>query len=176
MKEGGRKVLQIFNQFVSRVGPVHRKVETVFVAPYGVGKVARIRSVGDDEELQEFIQRLLTVEALLAVAVHLVEGFADGLPALFQLHLHHGQPVDQDGHIVAVGLCAGLLKLVNHLHLIASYILFIHQANVLDTPFIIEHEAMAIIDLHLMYAINDTAGGLRRSLLELLVEVIQILI
>ena len=175
MKEGGRKVLQIFNQFVSRVGPVHRKVETVFVAPYGIGKVARVRSVGDDKELQEFIQRLLTVEALLAVAVHLVEGFADGLSSLFQLHLHHGQPVDQDGHIVAVGLCAGLFKLVNHLHLVAGYILFIHQANVLDMP-VIEHEVMDVIDLHLMYAINDTAGGLRRSLLELLVEVIQILI
>jgi hypothetical protein len=79
-------------------------------------------------------QGLLAVEALLAVAVHLVEGLADGHAALLQLHLHQRQAIDQDGHVVAVGVAARLLELLDHLHLVAGDVLLVQQIDVLDAP------------------------------------------
>ena len=62
---------------------MHREVEAVLVALRRVGEVARVRAVGNHKQLQEFEQRVLTVEALLTVAVHLVESLADRHAALF---------------------------------------------------------------------------------------------
>jgi len=129
---------------------MHREVETVFVPLRGVGEIACIRAVGDDEQLQVFEQRILTVEALLAVAVDLVEGFADRHPALFQLHLHQRQAIDEDGHIVAIRMAACLLELADDLAGVPQHVLFIEQVDVLDMP-IVKNEIVDVL-------ISDLAG------------------
>ena len=56
LKECRCKILQVFNQCVVSFRPVHRKVKTVLITLYGVGKIAGIGAVGDNEYLQVFIQ------------------------------------------------------------------------------------------------------------------------
>ena len=51
LKERGREVLQIFNQAVVRLRPVHGEVVAVFVALRGVGKVAAVSAIGNHEHL-----------------------------------------------------------------------------------------------------------------------------
>ena len=63
---------------------------------------------------------MVGVEAFFAVAVDLVEGFADGDAPFFDFDLHQGQPVDQDGDIVAIGLAPCLGKLFDDLHFVAG--------------------------------------------------------
>ena len=94
LEESGREVLQVFDQGVIRPCPIHGEVEAIFVALGGVGKVAAIGAVGDHKQLQILEQGLLAVEALLTVAVYLIEGFTNRHAALFQLHLHQRQAID----------------------------------------------------------------------------------
>ena len=77
------KVFQVFDQAVIGLRPVHGKVETVFVAFCGIGKITCIRPVRNHENLQIFIQRMLAVKALFAVAMNLVKGLANGNTAFF---------------------------------------------------------------------------------------------
>ena len=120
LEERCRKVLQVFDQAVILLRPVHGKVETVLVAPGGVGKITTVGSVGNDKDLQIFIKRMLAVKALLAIAMNLVKGLANGNTAFFQLYLYQRQAVDQNGNVIAIGMRSGLFKLLNHLHFIAG--------------------------------------------------------
>ena len=158
MEEGSRKVFQVFDEHVVCLCPVHRKVKAVFVALHGVGEIAGVGSVRDDEYLQIFIQRTLAVEALLTVSMHLVECFANCYATFLQFHLHHGQSVHQDGHVVAVHLRARLFKLVDDLHLVSGNVLFVHQIDILNMP-IVEHEVVDIIVLHLACLVHDAVAG-----------------
>ena len=83
LQEGGRKVLQVFDQAVIRLRPVHGEVKTVFVALGGVGKVAAVGAVRNHKQLQILEQRVGAVKALFAVAVYLVKGFTYRHAALF---------------------------------------------------------------------------------------------
>jgi len=132
LEKGGGKVLQVLNQAVIRLRPVHGEVEAVFVALGGVGKVTAVRAVGNHKQLQVLEQGMLPVKAFLAVAMHLIEGLPNCHPPPFQFHLHQGQAIDQHGHIVAIGLAARLFKLVDHLHPVAGKVILVHQGNVLD--------------------------------------------
>ena len=82
LKEGGREVLQVLDQAVVRLRPVHGEVVAVFVALRGVGKVTAVGAIGNHKQLQKLEERVRAVEALFAVAVHLVEGLANRHPAL----------------------------------------------------------------------------------------------
>ena len=84
MEKSRCNVLQVFEQGVIGLRPVHGEVEAVFVALGGVGKVAGIGAVGDHKQLQKFIQRVVSVKALFAVAMHLIKRFTNGYAALFQ--------------------------------------------------------------------------------------------
>ena len=159
LEEGGREVLQVQNPAVVRLRPVHGEVEAVFVALRGVGKVARVGAVGNHKQLQILEQRVRAVEALFAVAVHLIKRLADGHAALLQFHLHQRQAVDQNGHVVAVGVRAGLFKLLDHLQLVASDGFFIEQVNVLDAP-IVKHKVVDVVVVHLAGLLHHTVAGL----------------
>ena len=111
LKEGRRKVFQIFDQFIVCLGPVHGEIEAVLIAFGGVGKVAAVGAVGNDEDLQVLEEGVVGIQALFAVAVYLVEGLPKGNAPFLQFHLHQGEAVDKNGDIVAVGMGAFLFKL-----------------------------------------------------------------
>ena len=136
LQERGGKVFQILNRIIVRPRPIHREIEAVFVALGGVGKIARVRTVGNDEDLQEFEQRIFAVEALFAVTVHLIECFTHRHTALFQFNLHQRQAVYQHGNIIAVCMRARLLKLVDNLHMVAGKVFLVQQINVFQTAII----------------------------------------
>jgi hypothetical protein len=133
---------------------VHREVEAVLVPLGGVGKVAGVRAIGDDEELQELVERVLAVEALLTVTVDLIEGLTNGDAAPFELHLHQGQAIDQNGHIVAIGLAAALLKLPDDLAGVAQHVLLIEQVDVLDVA-VIKDEVVNVVIVDLAGLFQD---------------------
>ena len=90
--------------------------------------------------------------------MHLIEGFTNRHAAFFKLHLHQRQAIDQDRHIVAVGVAARLLKLLDHLHLIAGNILFIQQVDVLNMA-IVKHKIMDIVIMNLARFVDDAVAG-----------------
>ena len=91
--------------------------------------------------------------------MYLIECLADSHTAFLQLHLHQGQSVDQYGHIIAVGLRACLLKLVDDLHFIAGNIFFVQQINILDMP-VIKNKVIDIIVVNFAGFFNDAVTGL----------------
>ena len=159
LKERGREILQVLDQAVVRLRPVHGEVVAVFVALRGVGKVTAVSAVGNHKQLQKLEQRIRAVEALFAVAVHLVEGLANGHTALLQFHLHQRQAVDQNRHVIAVGLRARLLKLLDDLHLVAGNVLFVQQIDVLDAP-IVKHKVVDVVVVHLAGLFDNAIAGL----------------
>ena len=136
LQERGGEVFQILNRIIVRPCPIHREIEAVFVALGGVGEIARVRAVGNHEDLQEFEQRIFAVEALFAVTVHLIECFTHRHAALFQFDLHQRQAVYQHGNVIAVCMRARLLKLVDNLHMVAGKVFLVQQINVFQTAVI----------------------------------------
>ena len=136
LKKRSGKVFEIFNQAVISLCPVHGEIKTVFVALGGVGKITAIRTVGNHKQLQILVQRMLAIKAFFAVTVYLIEGFTDRHAALLQLHLHQRQAIHQNRHVVAVGVRARLLELLDDLHPIAGNVLFVQQVNVLDAAIV----------------------------------------
>ena len=101
---------------------------------------------------------MLTVEAFLAVPMHLVEGLTNRHAALFQLHLHQRQTIDQNRHVIAVGVTASLLKLFDHLHLVAGDVFLVQQVNVLDAP-IVKNKVVNVIVVNLAGFLDDAVAG-----------------
>ena len=66
--------------------------------------VLRQRAVADDEQLDVLEQARAGPEAVALVTVDLVERLADVDAAALELDVHHRQPVDEHGHVVAVGV------------------------------------------------------------------------
>ena len=66
--------------------------------------------------------------------------------------------IDQNGHIVAVGMAAALLKLADHLHLVAGDVGFIHQVDVLNAA-IVEGEVVDIVIVQLAGFIHQAVTG-----------------
>ena len=105
--------------------------------------------------MQEFEKRVFAVEALFAIAVYLVEGVPNRHATLLEFHLNQWQAVDQDRDIVAVGMATRLLKLLDHLHLVASKVPLIEQVDVLN-PTVIEYEVVDVVVVNLPSLINGT--------------------
>ena len=98
------------------------------------------------------------VKALFAVTMHLIEGFTNRHTAFLQLHVDQGQTIDQNRHIVAVGVAARLLKLLDYLHLVAGNVLFIQQVDVLNMA-IVKHKIMNIVIMDFAGFIDDAVAG-----------------
>jgi len=98
----------------------------------GVGVVLGMRAVGDDKKLHVLKQPRAAPETLATVAIDLVEGFAQGDAAAFELHVHHREAVDQDGHVVTGNVFAlGRFILVEHLQPVVVDGALIQQVDVL---------------------------------------------
>ena len=68
--------------------------------------------------------------------MYLVKCFTNGDATFFKLNLHKRQAIDQNSHIVAIGLCAFLSKLFNNLYFVTWDVFFVQQGNVLQVPII----------------------------------------
>ena len=81
-----------------------------------------------------FKQATARPEGVPLVALDLVKGLADGDAPAFEFHVHQGQTVDEDGHIIAIVVFGALLLaifvLVEHLQAVVMDILFIDNANI----------------------------------------------
>ena len=90
--------------------------------------------------------------------MHLIEGFADADSSPFELHLHHGDAVDQEGDIVAICHRAFLLKLVDDLQAVAAHMVFVHEIDVLQSS-VVELEIADVIYLHSSGLFDDGCPG-----------------
>ena len=90
--------------------------------------------------------------------MYLIERLSDGNASFFEFYLHHRQPVDQDGYVVAIGLCTGLFELVDYLHLVSGDMLLIDQIDVLDMP-VVEHEVIDIIVMQFARFFHKVVAG-----------------
>ena len=88
----------------------------------------------------------------------LVKCLADGYAAPLQLDLHHRQTVHQNRHIIAVGMRASLLKLLDHLQLVAGLVAFVDQMDVLN-PAIVKDKIMDVVILDLAGFVDDAFAG-----------------
>ena len=77
LQKGGGEILQILDGVIIRFRPIHGEIKAVFIALGGIGEIARIRAVGNHEDLQEFEERIVAVETLLAITVYLIKSLAN---------------------------------------------------------------------------------------------------
>jgi len=127
LQESRREVLEVFDQTIVGLRPVHGEVKTVLVALSSVGKITAVSAVRDHKKLKILIERTITVKTLFAVSVDLIEGLTNRNTALLQLDLNEWQPVDQNRHVIAIGVTAGLFELLDHLNFVAGDILFVYH-------------------------------------------------
>ena len=104
--------------------------------------------------MQVLIQRAIAVKAFFAISVHLVKGFAYVYAPFFQFHLHHGQPVNQNGNIISVGLRTRLFKLINHLQFVSRMVLFVYQHDVLQVS-VVKGEVVHAASLYFSCSFYD---------------------
>ena len=99
-----------------------------------VGIIFGVGAIGNDKYLHIFKEATARPEGVPLVALDLVKGLTDGYAPAFEFHVHQGQTVDQNGHIIAIVVFGALLLaifvLVEHLQAIVMDILFIDNANI----------------------------------------------
>ena len=155
-QEGGGKVGQGLDAVVVGIGPVARELEAVALrldvellplrlAAMGIARGVAIvlgeRAVADDEELHVLEEPRTGPEALTPVAVDLIEGLAQTHPTALQLDVEHGEAVDQQRHVVAVGRRATLGGvLVDYLEVVVVYVVAVEQPDIHVLP-VVEGEA-----------------------------------
>ncbi len=86
--------------------------------------------------------------------MYLVKRFTDCHTTLFQLDLHQRQTINQNRHIVTVGMASRLLKLLNHLHFVTSNGLLVEQVDVFYMA-IIKDKIEDIVAVHLASFIKN---------------------
>ena len=100
--------------------------------PRRVAVVFRFGTVADDEHLHIIIEATSCPKRLPFIAVDLVEGFLQRHAATFQFAMHQRQAVDEDGHIIAVGLGTTFGHiLVEHLNMVVVDVLLVDELHVL---------------------------------------------
>ena len=163
------KIYQIGNDSVFGVGPEGGELKAVagpglfapegFRFPYGVeaggvGVVFGVGAVGNDKDLHILKQTAARPEGLPLVAVDLVEGFPDGYAPAFEFHMHQRQPIDQDGHVIAVVMAGALVPadgvLVDDLQAVLVDVFFVDQGDVFG--------AAVVPPQHLDEILLDLAG------------------
>ena len=116
-----------------------------------VGIIFGVGAIGNDENLHVFKEATASPEGVPLVALDLVKGLADGDAPALEFHVHQGQTVNQDGHIVTIIILGALLLaifvLVEHLQAIVMDVLFINNANIFrGTIVTLEAEDGAFLD------------------------------
>ena len=198
-EKGLCKINQIRNNTVIGICPKTGKLKTVtglgftrsfflmlfFRIPSGtVGIIFRIRSIGNNKNLNILIQSASCPERIPLIAVDLVECLADGYSSTFQLNMYKRQTIDKNRNIIAViMLCAVVcanhtaqvalsaalgsihLVLVDYLQPVIMDVLFIYKCNILGRT-IITGQDLNIIFLYLPGLFHDMLIGIGNGIFE----------
>ena len=146
-KEGLGEVAQVDNGGVFGIGPIAGELKRLrlglhlrlaLVDGSHVGKTRRVAvvfrfgAVADDEHLHIIVEAAACPKRFAFVAVDLVEGFLQRHAATFQFAMHQRQAVDENRHIIAVGLGAAFGHvLVEHLNMVVVDVLLVDELHVL---------------------------------------------
>ena len=94
------------------------------------------------------------MEALLTIAVDLVECLTDSDTTALELDVHQREAIDEDRHIIAVRTAPRLLHLIDDLQAVATGTLPIEETDILHVP-IVEAEVMAVSHVHLTRLLRE---------------------
>ena len=178
------KINQIRNHTVIGICPKAGKLKTVtglgftcspfpmllFRIPSGAVRIILcICSIGNDKNLNIFIQSASRPERIPLVAVDLIECFTDSNSSAFQLNMYKRQTVYQYGNIIAVVmlrtiLCANHI-LIDDLQPIVMDVLFIYECNILGRT-VITSQNLNIVLLYLPGLFHDMLIGIGNSIFE----------
>src|SRR5699024_9965732 len=86
--------------------------------------------------------------------MYLVKCFTNGDTTFFKLNLHKRQAINQNSHVVAIGLCAFLSKLFNDLYFVTWDVFFVQQGNVLQVS-IIKGKIIDMVIMNLSSFVRD---------------------
>ena len=133
----------------------------------GIGIILRIRTVGDHEDLHEFIQPAGCPETVPLIAVNLIECFPDGNAPALQLDMDQRQTIDQRRHIIAVIVGSTLLGrdsiLIDDLKAVIVDALLINELDVFAFP-IIPAEYLHIVLLNQTSLLENAGIGVCQHL------------
>ena len=185
-EKGLCKINQIRNHTVIGICPKAGKLKTVtglgltcspfltflFRIPSGaVGIILCVCTIGNNKNLNIFIQSASRPERIPLVAVNLVECFTDGYTSAFQLNMYKRQTVYQYRNIIAVVmlrtiLCGSIhLVLINYLQPVIMNVLLIYECNILGRT-IITRQDLDIILLYLPGLFYDILIGIGNGIFE----------
>ena len=160
------KINQIRNHPVVGICPEAGKLKTVtglgltcspflmffFCIPSGtVGIILCVCPIGNDKNLNIFIQSASCPERITLVAVNLIECFTDGNTSAFQLNMYKRQTVYQYCNIIAVVMLRTIFRanhvLIDDLQPVVMDVLFIYECNILGRTVITSQD----LDIVLLY-------------------------
>ena len=144
------KINQIRNHTVIGICPEAGKLKTVtglgltcspflmffFRIPSGtVGIILCICTIGNDKNLNVFVQSASCPERIPLVTINLIERLTDGNTSAFQLNMYKRQTVYQYGNIITVVMLCTIFHadhiLINNLQPVIMDVLFIYERNIL---------------------------------------------
>ena len=97
-----------------------------------VGVILGIGSVGNDENLNIFVQSATCPKTIPLIAVNLVERLFELDTSTLQLDMHKRQTIDKYGHIVAgIVVSLLLLVLVDDLEVVVMDVFLVNKVDVL---------------------------------------------
>ena len=146
-QKGLGEILQVVDDVVFGICPIAGKLKRVALGfhPHlllgcflhmgvsgGVAVILGKGAVADDEQLHIVEQAIVRPKRFTSVTVNLVERFLEVDASALQLHMHQGQSVHKDGHIVSVLGCATRrCILIQYLYRIIMNIALVDKADVL---------------------------------------------
>jgi len=183
-EKGLCKINQIRNHTVIGICPEAGKLKTVtglgltcspflmflFRIPSGaVGIILCVCTIGNNKNLNIFIQSASRPERIPLVAVNLVECFTDGYTSAFQFNMHKRQTVYQYCNIIAVVMLCTIFRanhiLIDDLQPVVMDVLFIYECNILGRT-IITRQDLDIILLYLPGLFHDMLIWIGNSIFE----------
>ena len=178
------KINQIRNHTVVGICPEAGKLKTVtglgftcspflmflFCIPSGtIGIILCVCTIGNNKNLNIFIQSASRPERIPLVTVNLVESLTNGNTSTFQLNMYKRQTVYQYGNIIAVVmlrtiLCANHI-LIDDLQPVVMDVLLIYECNILGRT-VITSQNLNIVLLYLPSLFHDMLIGIGNSIFE----------
>ena len=178
------KINQIRNHTVIGICPKAGKLKTVtglgftcspflmlfFRIPSGtVGIILCVCTIGNNKNLNIFIQSTFCPERIPLVTINLVESLTDGNTSAFQFNMHKRQTVYQYCNIIAVVMLCTIFRanhvLIDDLQPVVMDVLLIYECNILGRT-VISSQNLNIILLYLSGLFHNMLIGISNSIFE----------
>ena len=183
-EKGLCKINQIRNHTVIGICPEAGKLKTVTglgltCSPFlmflfripssAVGIILCVCTIGNDKNLNIFIQSASRPERIPLVAVDLIECFTDSNSSAFQFNMYKRQTVYQYGNIIAIVMLRTIFRanhiLIDYLQPVVMDVLLIYECNILGRT-IITSQDLDIVLLYLPSLFHDMFIGIGNSIFE----------